>query len=202
MITSTLNGITKWPGPGNSAYDAAAVLMGEEVRARAACATCACRDHVKRHQMVFLRHASYGYTCTDVSPMHMCIYHPPAFPPCRSSMATWQTQTFSFAAARPESAASGALRAVGRFFVARQRGRRTLSHTTGRRSPVPQPRAPPPTLVRLSAPPLKKRSRRELTPRSRTHRPPKCAKSLLRRPALTSPGIPSTRTCQLRCAAR
>jgi hypothetical protein len=50
MITSTLNGITKWPGPGNSAYDAAAVLMGEEVRARAA---CACRDHVKRHQMAF-----------------------------------------------------------------------------------------------------------------------------------------------------
>ena len=34
MITSTLNGITKWPGPGNSAYDAAAALMGEEVRAR------------------------------------------------------------------------------------------------------------------------------------------------------------------------
>ena len=37
MITSTLNGITKWPGPGNSTYDAAAALMGEEVRA-------ACRE--------------------------------------------------------------------------------------------------------------------------------------------------------------
>ena len=31
MITSTLNGITKWPGPGNSAYDAAAAVMGDEV---------------------------------------------------------------------------------------------------------------------------------------------------------------------------
>jgi len=162
-------------GRTESNTDAAAVLMGEEVRARAACETsrkCACRDHVKRHQMVFLRHASYGYTCTDVSPMHMCIYHPPAFPPCRSSMATWQTQTFSFAAARLKLAASGASRAVGRFVAARQRGRRTLSHTTGRRSPVPQPRAPPPTLVRLLAPPLKKRTRPELTPRSRTHRLP------------------------------
>ena len=32
--TSTLNGITKWAGPGGSAYDAASASMGEEVSAR------------------------------------------------------------------------------------------------------------------------------------------------------------------------
>ena len=47
MITSTLNGITKWPGPGNSAYDAAAVLMGEEVRARGWDLTLKRFSHIK-----------------------------------------------------------------------------------------------------------------------------------------------------------
>ena len=31
MITSQLNGMTKWAGPGNSTFDAAAAALGEEV---------------------------------------------------------------------------------------------------------------------------------------------------------------------------
>ena len=31
MTTSTLNGMTNWTGPGNSTYDAAAAILGEEV---------------------------------------------------------------------------------------------------------------------------------------------------------------------------
>ena len=53
----------------------------------------------------------------------------PSLPPVGPQWQPGKPTPSSFAAAQPESVASGAPHAVGRFFAARQRGRHTLSLT-------------------------------------------------------------------------
>ena len=150
MITSTLNGVTKWTGPGSSAYDAASAVMGEEVSA----APRSVRSDRSARRVRFAggRHTPHG-------PQDLHNVTSP-LPLLRSSMLTWPTQASR--AARSNWAASGRPAASsGRSVAVRPGGRRTphiSAHSHGGRSMgrpfrVPRRRAPLTVARRSALPP-------------------------------------------------